>query len=118
MRVTFIVLILFLASIHYANAQSCNDYEVLVSKMIREARGFQRTDRFRELGWSASGPTNNWLDRFRAMRDNKNELKLLIAHNFSLADVYIIADEYRTKGRLDNYQKEIENSFQVLDSCK
>jgi len=52
------------------------------------------------------------------MRDNKNELKLLIAHNFSLADVYIIADEYRTKGRLDNYQKEIENSFQVLDSCK
>ncbi|MGB5865469.1 MAG: hypothetical protein WBG95_14365 [Sulfitobacter sp.] len=103
-----------------ANAKQCTTYEAQVFHLVEQAEFFQNGTAFRDYGWSSAGPTNGWLDRFKDLRDIEDEgedLQFFRDHGFSLANVYQVADEYRTSGFLDSFYQEMEISIQNAEPC-
>ncbi|WP_281932374.1 hypothetical protein [Roseibium album] len=102
-------------------AAECTDYEISVFSMTEEAKSFQRSQGFRDLGWSSAGPTNGWLDRMYVHKGGenlRNNSEFSIKYGFSIGDVYQIADEYRTEGKLDSFFQEIENVINAVEPCR
>lgn len=100
----------------------CTEYERKVFAMVDRARMFQRSDQFREYGWSRvkKGPTNGWLDDFKKLRDatsNEDALAFLHKHDFSLANVYQVANAYRTDGHLDSFYQDLSDAIDNAQRC-
>lgn len=100
-----------------AAANKCSQYEKDVFKLVDEATSFQNTNAFAKYGWSKAGPTNGWLSRFQAIQDNNEDLDFYRKYNFFIADVYQVADEYRTEGSLDAFFQETEGFIKTAPRC-
>lgn len=100
-------------------AEDCSDFEIAVADLWRRAVAFQETVAFREFGFSKAGPTGGWLDDFKRLNGaNDNSLRFLQTYGFAVGDIYMVADEYRTKGRLDDFFADLSASFVQLDRCQ
>ncbi len=105
---------------HSAQAAGCSAYEVAVFNLADEARTFQHSASFRELGWSKAGPSGGWLMRFEATRaaaDRVTALNFWQTYGFSLTDVYQVANQLRTVGQLDAFYQNIETAIQRAERC-
>lgn len=112
---------LFVISFASPAAAKCTVYEAAVFSLIEEAQAFQKSPRFRELGWSPAGPANGWLDRMRALQTEENKQKnfqFFAKYGFGIGEVYQVADEYRTAGTLDTFYRQIEDEIKNVEPCE
>ena len=108
-----------LAGSSVAVAAKCTPYEAAVFELADDAKGFQESRKFQEYGYSAKGPFNAWFKRFESLRDDKDQMReFWLTYDFSPVDVYSVADEYRTAGRLDDFWKETERTIRKAKRCR
>lgn len=102
----------------FASAETCSDFEQTVYELIYQAQDFQKTDAFREYGWSRNGPTQGWLDRWKEIRDMDNDLHLQFMQKYGYVpgELYSVADAYRT-GSYDSFYADIEKLFTQGPLC-
>jgi len=98
-------------------AGKCSSFEATVFSMTDEAMRLRKNRKFQEYGWSAAGPTKNWIGRWHNLSDEKMH-DFLVKYGFILGDVYNVVDEYRTEGYLDNSYAEIEERILTAKRCK
>ncbi|WP_143598911.1 hypothetical protein [Pseudothioclava arenosa] len=100
-------------------AGECSSYEASVASLWRRAESFQQGAAFREFGFSPAGPTDGWINEFRRLRDFEEEARAFSQkYGFAVADIYMVADSYRTDGVLDAYFADLRKEFFQLDTCK
>jgi hypothetical protein len=117
----FVLSVFFASASASASAAECTQYETLVFSMIDEAKGFQQSQGFKDMGWSSRGPTNGWLDRMKRLQDGQvwpNNVQFVKKYGFGIVDVFQVADEYRTSGSLDSFYQDIEDSILSVTPCK
>lgn len=99
-----------------ADASTCTPYEREVRDLAISAQKFQRTERFREYGFSAKGQ-RAWLTALQELSDQPEAKDFARKHQFVVMDIYSVADEYRTEGSLDDFFKEKEVQIRKMASC-
>ena len=112
-RLTMISLSALILSSGHTIAAECTPYENGVYVLAKEARAFQKSNKFKEYGFGAGGPFNRWLKEMQAARDHPEARDFFIRNGFPVMNIYSVADEYRTEGRLDDFWKETEDLIEA-----
>ncbi|KIC42228.1 hypothetical protein RA27_02220 [Ruegeria sp. ANG-R] len=102
-----------------AAAEQCTEFESAVFQLADDAHAFQLSYEFEEMGWSAKGPTGDWMSRFQSVQQADNDLHLSFSqkHNFLPADLLDVANAYRTN-TFDSFYKGVQNDIQSAGRCK
>ncbi|SMQ65790.1 hypothetical protein SAMN06295905_1317 [Devosia lucknowensis] len=98
-------------------AIACTSYEQEVFNVAMAVEGFRKsTDFTQDYGWAPGGPYGQWLSKIRQLsEDEVNARGLLIAHGFVPMDIYMVADEFRTAGKLDSYFTQVDAAIAGLE---
>lgn len=102
-----------------ASASNCTPYERQVYDVAKAVAKFRQTPGFtKTYGWSAAGPYQKWITQLQALSDEKEQARtFLITHEFAPMEIYSVADEYRTAGKLDSYYQDIDRNIKAF-KCK
>ncbi|TCQ80260.1 hypothetical protein EDF68_103314 [Ochrobactrum sp. BH3] len=113
---TYAIAAFFVIAPTVAGAAACTSYERQVYDVARKVNEFRQTKQFiKEYGWSAAGPYQPWLKEIQALNaDKENATKLLVSHGFTPMEIYSVADEFRTAGRLDAFYTELDTNIKSL----
>ncbi|MGC1496504.1 MAG: hypothetical protein WA790_11910 [Sulfitobacter sp.] len=118
-RVSLRILLPFLAFSTAVAAEPCTQFEKAVFELADQSEVFHNSSSFLEYGWSKAGPTNGWLDRWQAIRDEDNALHLdfLRKYGFVSGDLYSLANAYR-RGTYDSYYANVERDIKGVQRCE
>lgn len=119
-KITSIVSILIATLIAtQASASACSPYERQVYDAAKAVAKFRQAPQFtKTYGWSAAGPYQKWLTQLQALSDDKEQAReFLIAHEFAPMEIYSVADEFRTAGKLDSFYQDVEKNI-IAFKCK
>lgn len=96
-----------------ANASNCTPYERQVYDVAKAVAKFRQTPGFtKTYGWSAAGPYQKWLTQLQTLSDDKEQAReFLIANEFAPMEIYSVADEFRTVGKLDSFYQEVDKNI-------
>lgn len=94
----------------------CSHFEQQVFEAAQAVAAFQRGEKFIEYGWSAGGPYSGWLKVLQKLRDDPQNVRLLmVEYGFTPMDIYNVANEYRSNGALDSFYADTERAIRKLE---
>lgn len=98
-------------------ANNCNELELSVAALVKEAQNFQRSQQFQQVGFSRNGPFASWHAQALSLRGHPDTNQFFHDHGYVPIEVFSVVDEYRTRGYLDAFYQETEDLMLAGPHC-